>query len=178
MLANTRGFTLIELLITLTLLALLLTIGLPGFSKQIQHTRTKTAATELLGAVQKTRILAVSKNLRATLAPLEKWEQGWEIFIDTNSNGIRDENEIAVFQAPPLEGVRFKTNDPVKDYISFIGTGESRKAGRIDGGSIQMGTFTICPLDSGKGYQLILARSGRMRMTIAPPQECERDSPL
>lgn len=177
MLADTRGFTLIELLITLTILVLLLALGLPGFSKQIQHTRMKTATLELLEAVQKTRTLAVSKNLRATLAPLENWDQGWEIFIDANSNGIREEDEIAVFQAPPLEGVRLSTNDPVKDYVSFIGTGESRKAGRIDGGSFQAGTFTICPLDPGIGYQLILTRSGRMRVAIAPPQSCAMDEP-
>src|SRR5690606_32572013 len=101
MFASIRGFTLFELLITLTIFVLLLTLGLPSFSKHIQNTRAKTATTELLQAVQKTRTLAVSKNLRATLAPLGSWHHGWEIFIDVNNNGIRDNTEIAVFQAPP-----------------------------------------------------------------------------
>lgn len=176
--ANTRGFTLIELLVTITILTLLLTLGLPSFSKQIQNTRTKTATMELFDAVQKTRTLAVTKNRRATLAPLEKWDQGWEIFIDVNSNGIRDDDEVAIFQAAPLEGVRLSTNDQVRDYVSFIGTGESRKAGRIDGGSFQAGTFTICSLNSGAGYQLILSSSGRMRMTKAPSPNCDVNEPI
>lgn len=175
MFIDIRGFTLFELLITLTIFVLLLTLGLPSFSKHIQNTRAKTATTELLAAVQKTRTLAISKNLRATLAPLGNWHHGWEVFIDTNSNGVRDNDETAVFQAPPVEGVRLSANDPIKDYVSFIGTGESAKAGRIDGGSFQAGTFTICPLDEAAGYELVLSRSGRMRFTKAPSQSCEEN---
>lgn len=178
MFVGIRGFTLFELLITLTIFALLLMFGLPGFSKQIQNTRMKTATMELLQAVQKTRTLAVSKNLRATLAPLGNWHHGWEIFIDTNSNGIRDNDEVSVFQAPSVEGVRIRANDPVKDYVSFIGTGESRKAGRRDGGSFQAGTFTICPMDEAEGYELVLSRSGRMRLAKAPLQDCASSEPI
>lgn len=167
-----RGFTLFELIITLLILVLLLTFGVPSLSNQIQQTRTKTTAMELLQSVQHARTLAVSQNKRATLIHLGEWTKGWEVFIDANDNGIRDENEPLVFQGPPIDSVHIYANGPLTDYVSFIGSGEGTKVGKANGGSFQAGTFRICPLTPGEGYELILARSGRMRIETIPAQKC------
>ena len=169
---SARGFTLFELLITLLILVLLLTLVVPSLSKQIQNTRTQTALQDLLQAVQHARTLAVSQNQRATLVHKGNWEDGWELFIDVNDNGIRDGEETPVFEGAQLVGVNVYSNDPLQDYISFIGTGESRKVGRANGGSIQIGRLRVCPANQGDGFQLVLARSGRMRVESISADTC------
>ena len=64
------------------------------------------------------------------------------------------------------------SNGPVRVYISFIGTGESRKVGRANGGSFQAGTLRVCPENEGDGFQLVLARSGRMRIESVSADTC------
>jgi type IV fimbrial biogenesis protein FimT len=168
------GFTLIELLITLSLTAILLTIGLPSFSAQIQNSRVKTAMLSLHEALQLTRAQAVSSNSRATIVKQHKWDEGWEVFIDENNNGLRDENENVIIQQEKFNNVRITGNKFVKNYVSYIGSGESRNAnGFVKGGAFQAGTFTICPETKGAGYELILARGGRVRMKEITEQECE-----
>jgi type IV fimbrial biogenesis protein FimT len=167
-----RGFTLLELLITLIILALILTMGIPNFSKQLHNTRLKTTTLSLLEAVAATRTQAVSINKRATLKHQGTWEDGWEAFIDRNNNGLRDEEEKLFLSHEKIQDIRITANRPLKNYISFIGSGESRFVGGNNSGAFQAGTFKICPKKTGAGYELTLARSGRMRMNEISAAKC------
>lgn len=169
---SARGFTLLELLFTVLILCILLTIGLPSFSSQIQQTKTKTAALELLEATEVARTLAASTNRRAVLRNQKSWNDGWEIFIDSNDNGVRDSSETIVRVHEKIDDVRISSNTPLKNYISFIGTGESRTSGKNNGGAFQAGTITVCPPKTGGGYKLVLARGGRMRITEIKAVDC------
>jgi type IV fimbrial biogenesis protein FimT len=165
-----HGFTLLELLITLTILVILLTVGLPSFSQQIQNSKTRTFTLELMQAVQQTRTLAVSKNQRATLRNFGRWENGWELFLDKNNNGLRDDDEVLVFQKNQrLTSVITAPGDPVSEYVSFIGTG----VGRRINGALQMATINICSTDSGAAYALVLSTGGRMRMEETQTSQCD-----
>lgn len=170
---NTRGFTLIELLFTITILALLMTIGIPGFSAQIQNNKLKTTTLSLLEAVELTRSKAVFANKRAIIRNQDNWDGGWEVFVDTNNNGIRDQDEEILQAHEKINGVRIISNAPIRNYVSFISSGESRFIGRTNGGAFQAGTFKVCPTTKGAGYTLILARSGRLRMDKISASECE-----
>ena len=168
------GFTLVELLTTLSISAILVTIGLPNFTQQIQNSRVKAAMLSLQESLQLTRIQAVSANKRATIVKQQEWDEGWEVFIDENNDGSRDENEKVVVQQEKFNDVRITGNKFVKNYVSYVGTGESRNANGSGGaGAFQAGTFTICPEMKGAGYELILARGGRVRMKEITEQECE-----
>ncbi|WP_077406503.1 GspH/FimT family pseudopilin [Microbulbifer agarilyticus] len=168
-----RGLTLIELLITCSVLGVLLAIGIPSFQQQLEANRTRVAADTLLQAIHLTRSKAISTNRRATLRRLDTWHAGWEVFYDRDFDGERDTNEQQITSASALDGVTINGNGPLADYISFIGSGESRYAGTASGGGFQAGTFTICPTTPGEGYQLILARSGRVRIDRAAAADCE-----
>lgn len=167
-----NGFTLIDLIITLSVLSILLTVGLPSLSTQIQHTRVKTATYSLLEAIDTTRAQAVFTHTRATIRKQSEWEGGWEIFIDKDNDGVRDNNEAIVLQHEKLKGIRITTNRPIQNYVSYIATGESRNASGTNGGGFQAGTFTICPTAKGKGFSLVLARGGRVRMTEISEEKC------
>lgn len=169
---RTQGFTLIDLIIALSVLSILLTIGLPSFSSQIQQMRVKTAIFALQESINLTRTQAVSANKRATIRKQNQWEDGWEIFIDKDNDGVRDSNEDIVQLHEKLKGIRIIANRPIQNYISYIPTGESRNASGTNGGGFQAGTFTICPIAKGKGFSLVLARGGRVRMTEISEEKC------
>ncbi|WP_444908664.1 GspH/FimT family pseudopilin [Microbulbifer sp. TRSA005] len=166
-----QGFTLLELIITLALLSILLLIGLPSFTQLLENTRLQTSTEEFFTAVQLTRTNAIIRNQRVTMRNLGSWEQGWEIFADSDNNGERGDKELLILSSAALDKVLIKTNSPVEDYISFISTGESRKAGSPEG-ALQMGTLHICSQENNRGKAFILSSGGRMRIEEADENDC------
>lgn len=167
------GLSLLELLITLTVIAITLGFGIPSLSRQAQANQVKTATNGLLEAMDIARSKAVSTNKRVTVKKLDDWNNGWEIFIDRNNDGQLNNDETVILHREKLAGVRISANGPLRNNVSYVGSGESRLAGGNDGGGFQAGTFVICPLTKGEGYQLILARGGRVRSTKISVEECE-----
>lgn len=167
-----HGFTLIDLILTLSIVSILISISLPSFSAQIKQAQVKTATNSLLESINLTRTQAVMTNKRATIRRQNEWSEGWEIFIDTDNDGIRDANEKLIKMQEKLNGIKIITNRPITNNVSYIGTGESRNASGTNGGGFQAGTFTICPTAKGKGVQLILARGGRVRVAEINEEKC------
>jgi type IV fimbrial biogenesis protein FimT len=168
------GFTLYELLITLIVIAITLVIGLPGLNKTIQNTRTKTAALELLAAIEQARSIAVFTNTRSVLAAKVQWHSGWNIFLDADDDGIFDPDEKLITEQGPLDAVIIKGNYHVRELISFISTGEGRNPGRANAGAFTTGTLTICPIIQGAGYSIILSKGGRSRINTLTKEECSQ----
>jgi len=168
-----RGLTLLDLLITLVVLSLVLTVAVPSFQAYISATRAKTRTLNLYEALQTTRTRAVGHNHRATLRALGDWSRGWVLFDDLNHNGQPDPNErlVAEHRFSGTE-ITIKGNRPLKNYVSFVGTGESRFASGSPGGGFQAGRLTLCSQDTHEGYQLVLARMGRVRIQEAQPGDC------
>jgi type IV fimbrial biogenesis protein FimT len=165
------GFTLFELIISLSILSLLMTIGIPSFSSQIKATQLRTSTDNLLESVNLARTAAVMKNTRVTMRNLGDWNKGWEIFIDTNENGVRDPSEALIHTQSNANNINLTPNTPLANYISFIGTGESRLAKNNNGGALQMGTIKICP-ESGGGNSLVLSRVGRPKILTLSATDC------
>lgn len=168
-----HGFTLFELLIVLVVTAILLGIGVPGFSAALEKIQTKTATYALLDAINSTRSLAVHRCSRAVLRAEDGgWHEGWELFIDSDHDGLLDEDETIVSKTGRLPGVKIEANTHVKNYISFVSTGAGRKVGSGSGGAFQVGTIKVCPEQEGEGYALILSVGGRARLEELQSSEC------
>ena len=76
----------VELMITMLVLAILATIGIPSFTALIANNRATTATNELLTALQYTRSEAVRQNARVeicsstdgqTCSTENEWHNGW-----------------------------------------------------------------------------------------------------
>jgi type IV fimbrial biogenesis protein FimT len=103
---------------------------------------------------------------------LGSWDSGWEVFIDANNNGLREADEQLLYSGGVIDGANINPNRPVRNYVSFIGTGEGRFVGTANSGGFQAGTFRICPAGGGEGYSLTLSRSGRVRWGNLSAAEC------
>lgn len=169
-----RGFTLPELITTLTVLGILTALAYPSFANLLRQSRVETAVEILQTALQRTRQQAIVVNGRANLAPTEgDWQRGWELYLDSNHNGKRDDDESLLQIGDSFHPeVKVHANMPVRRYVSYLGSGESRLSSGYRGGAFQAGRFSICPVEAGSGYELVLARGGRVRKATLPAEAC------
>lgn len=73
-----RGFTLVELMITLAVMAILLTVGIPSFQTIFQSNRLATQANEMIGAINLARSEAIKRGANVTVtASAGGFQNGW-----------------------------------------------------------------------------------------------------
>jgi type IV fimbrial biogenesis protein FimT len=87
-----RGFTLLELMITIAVLAILVTVGVPGFQELIQNNRVTTQTNELVTALNLARTEAVKRGRHVQVA-VSKGDPGWTA-------------TVSVAGSPPSEALR------------------------------------------------------------------------
>lgn len=93
---HTHGFTLIELMVTLTVVAITVAVGGPKISQLMQGNRYASTLNILSANITYTRSEAVKRNTTVSIASLngdDAWQNGWRVFIDTNSDGVFDNGE-------------------------------------------------------------------------------------
>ncbi|HUL91487.1 MAG TPA: GspH/FimT family pseudopilin [Burkholderiales bacterium] len=80
--AAQRGFTIIEIMISLTVLAVLIALGAPGFADWIQAQRIRTSADAITNGLQVARGEAIRQNLAVSLG-LQPPTTGWTVCLST-----------------------------------------------------------------------------------------------
>lgn len=141
--SKSRAFTLIELMIALSIVALLLTVGVPSFQRIIQTNRLATCTNELVASLNLARSEAIRRGTRVTIRKTgAQWEGGWEMFTDTGTAGSKDGGDQVLRVSGSLPGgFTFRGNNNFANFISF----------RPSGQTTSMGSFAIC--DSRDGNQ-------------------------
>ena len=95
MLYPPRGFSLFELLVTLAVVAIVLTVGIPSFSDVLARQRQRTELNALFHAVHLAKKESVVRNRVVTLCasrdaeqcdPSTDWSRGWLMFENTDKN--------------------------------------------------------------------------------------------
>jgi type IV fimbrial biogenesis protein FimT len=165
------GFTLPELLTTLSILALLVSVGVPG-AQQYQGNQQLVATSNTLAA---TLAFARSESIKRRRPVLVDnvdgdWATGWQVFVDMNDNGQLDAGEPLLLQGEALpNGVVAKGNTPVRRYIRYT----PQSNAELLGGAIQAGTLTLCHASGTQAVRrLVLSASGRLRRERGEPGAC------
>ncbi len=91
--APQRGYSLFELVMTLTLAALILTLGLPSFGKLVADKRVRVEVDALFHAVHLARKSSIARRRVVSLCPSADgqacngdtdWSQGWLMFVNVD----------------------------------------------------------------------------------------------
>jgi type IV fimbrial biogenesis protein FimT len=158
------GFTLIELMVTVSIAAIVLTLGVPGYTEMIQNNRMTTQINEFTAYVNLARSEAIKRGVSVTMCKRNtpgtacdnsaSWLAGWIVFADPSNKGTIDTGEEVIRLRESLVGltsINFST-----DRLTF------GSLGLLEG--VLNRTITFCDsrgLDKAKGK--VLSRTGRLR---------------
>jgi len=112
---RSSGVTLLELMITVSVVAVIAGIAVPGFDAMVLNSRRVTAVNSLVHAVflarstasQRGKTVSICRSVdqRSCAPSMTGWQDGWIVFVndDRDQPPVRDENEalLAVFEALP-----------------------------------------------------------------------------
>lgn len=176
-----KGFSLIELLVTITLIAIAISIGVPGYQSLISSNRLTASINQLRGALALTRSEAVHRNQHVAIchsldgsqcSRRGNWSDGWIIFVDKNRDKFIDETDeiINIYQTINKSvSINYRAFGS-RHYVVY----------RPSGFTLTNGTFTVCsPKNTTLKKALILTKSGRVRLSKVQDDgkelECEDD---
>ena len=147
------GFTLYELMITLLIVGVVLTLGMPNLTAFTQNSRITTTANDLHAAFQVARseaaraksnitICASNNSMTAAADCQGSWEDGFIVFIDSNGDIARAGANETVLRAHPAiaNGVNLAIANNAS-FFSYASTG----LGRGDvGGAPAVSQIIVC----------------------------------
>ncbi len=183
-----NGFTLIELLITLVIVSILLTVGVPAMKTYMQSGQLIASTNELLSAFHLARSESVKSNARVTIctstngtscSDSESWREGWIVFIDRNGDAAGTGTACTAAGAAGGDCL-LRVHDGFTDTLLSV-SGEDSNTDAITeftfsarglptvGGISRAGTFLICSFDSSDNVigsrAVVLSLSGRVRIS-------------
>lgn len=160
-----RGFTLIELMVTISVLIILVTLGVPSFVQFVQEYSAKSAIGMFHKDLQLARAEAVSLGKRITVCHLGSngecdgnWLEGVSVFVDDEEPiGTLNSDELVLAQSNPM-GSENTFLDGTRDRVTFNSEGQSPGFNT---------TFVFCPSSGEAKYAkgVILSGTGRARAT-------------
>ncbi|MCL2917552.1 GspH/FimT family pseudopilin [Shewanella litorisediminis] len=164
-----NGFTLIELMITIAIVTILLTIGVPQLTELHQAYRADSAIKVIQQTLQYARNTAISYGLRVTVCPLKDnqctndWHLGLAVFTDSGISNQIDGSDKLLMQTGSFDS---------SDFMFY-----NRAAARFqpDGlASGSNGTFKYCPgsADSPYSKAVIINQAGRVRISTEKNIDC------
>ncbi len=170
------GFNLIELLVTLSVVGILATIGLPNLRDFLLNNKLTSRTNKLVSTFNFTRGEAIMQNgpIHITAVIADDWGKGWTIWVDRNGTG-----ELETDVTPPeiLHEVKFsgtttiKVDQTFKNILSAPLENELKErtlSYRGDGtlALTQPIQFHICDNRTGeKGRTIEIRPTGRVALT-------------
>ncbi len=152
-----QGFTLIELMITIAIMAIILTIGIPSLQNLVANNRLATLTNSMIGALNIARSESVKRNQLVVVRKSgSKWKDGWQVFVDSNKNHNLDGGELVIQKYAALPNDYFiNPSSSFSAYVYF----------RPDGRSNSNGNFYFCSSNKESLFrEVVIHNSGRIRI--------------
>jgi type IV fimbrial biogenesis protein FimT len=120
-----RGFTLLELMVTVAVLAILLTVGVPSFRDLIQNNRVTTQTNELVTALNFARAEAVKRGRSVQVEVLAQEVKGWTVTVALANPDGADDLRVVDRQGSAITvledaTVTFDATGAPNDSIAFV----------------------------------------------------------
>lgn len=160
-----RGFTLIELLVTLIVLAVILAIAVPGLSTFVSNSRLRATQSEIVSALTLARSEATKRGGEVVVRALgtvagSEFLGGWQVFSDTNGDGLYDAGEPVIREYAPL-GTQLRFSAVVGTSTTAATRARFNARGFLTPVPATELNFKICgPAGSTKSYSIRLEPVG------------------
>lgn len=160
--ARGQGFTLVELMVTLVVGTILLSVGVPSFTKWVDRMKVLAETTELLESFALARQYAINAKTHVTVCGSLNgaacdggWEKGFLVFVHGSA-----ENEFVSRELTPVL-YHYQTGDTFTTHGN-ISRFTFRPSGLLKGRS---GSLLFCPKASGitDFRRIVVSRGGRIR---------------
>jgi len=179
------GFTLIELMVTVAIVAVTLTIGVPSFREMVRNNQMSAQTNALIAALNMARSESVKRGGDVTFCKRNtagtacnnagKWEDGWLLFIDANGDGVLDDDgdtnlcevgeDCVVHVFDPLpQGFTLRAGANFACWVSYRSSGMSHGSGSdCSGGGLSNDGFRLCyGSDTAKSRTIVVNTVGRV----------------
>jgi type IV fimbrial biogenesis protein FimT len=170
-----RGVTLIELLVTLSVIAILLTLGVGAFRTLIANAKMTNAANSLIGHLQFARSEAVKRNLRVEVCPSEDgstcsprapafWQGGYMVAVVNEQGGLVPP-VLRRVDGEAMQGVTVGSGS-IRGFI-YLPDGTAQPDGMVSG---TQWAIKICdPRDAERIRQVAVNAMGRTYVQCNDP---------
>lgn len=156
------GISLLDFMITLAVISLLASFGVPTARNLLDNQRLQLLQSELVTHLNLARHTAVHQSRSIVICPSNDgliclpqpaWETGWIVFLDRNRDHRRSEDEAIIRVAQGRDWANIKSG--ARKYFRF----------RFDGtASGSNGSLRICDQRGADyGWRLIISTTGRIR---------------
>ncbi|WP_089359955.1 GspH/FimT family pseudopilin [Pseudomonas segetis] len=158
-----QGLSLLELLITLVVLAIILSISLPGLQRIQQANALSSFSAELVNFIRFTRHQALARGKRITMCPLDEsqnctkvWAKQISVFEDLDGNRKLDPKDrlMKVLEIP----------DQIDLNWRGVGAGKSLHFNGRGITSISNGTFRLGVKKNEQRRHVIVSRLGKVKI--------------
>ena len=159
---KSKGFSLLEVLVTMSVVVILATVGVPLFKETIQRSNADAAITSFARAFSFARVQAINLGQEVTVCHLSdanacdgNWTETLSIFIDLNGDAKVNGDDHILQQVSAIG-----SNDHL---VTTAGTSvRFAQSGQLSSGN---STFIYCPASVTSPYAkgLVISMTGRIR---------------
>jgi len=160
--APTRGFTLIEIIVVIAIVAILLAIAIPQFSKYVKKYSVEKEITEIYGDLVQQRFKSMNSGVPNGIRFDSQTQYTLFEFDDKNYNMKYDADENEEKDPIKKSGLKFGLeikNGSFPFVVLFDGKGMAKSA------NWGIGNFTVY-IDSPARYNCIAISSNRIKMGV------------
>lgn len=161
-----NGFTLIEIMVAISVLAILMSVGVPSMVDFARNNRRAAAVNALVTDIQQARGDAASAGVDTVLchsgngtscsgSSNPDWSDGWLLFSDLDADGGLDAGEPILARHEKRDGITMPSN-------------RTRFRFRPGFRSATNGTVAVC-VDGGSNRWVTISIAGRPRLQEAQP---------
>jgi type IV fimbrial biogenesis protein FimT len=138
-----RGFSVIEMMLTVAIAAILYVLSVPTIDNLIQSSKSSSAQTALLIALNLARSTAIVRQSEVAICPSTDlahcdrniwWQRGWIVFQDIDGDGVRKDSEPLLSVTQAQSGMAVASSSG-RQHVTY------RADGTATGTNL---TFTVC----------------------------------